>query len=308
MIGYWISFALLFPFILFAVPYSKIQSVKMFKIKLTPEMDKVANMRVVIMILYLWLWNFFYMAMFINNMICKYIFGGLIMIIIFMDLGNAMSYPRQRNWLERWLMVQDFIVGTVLTIYLIYIIPNADVKEIVIPIVAAVYGGLLTLVGVILTIKKSDKDRKEDDLKKARPIFAYNMLRQEPRLDIIVQKICVSDCTEQLQEACDVYVELENSYLSVFEIKRIYHDGKWICMQGNTTVLPNSKCILNFKFINNPLSLFLEIEDILGNAHYYQLFVLFLGVQSSNGMLLHTVREIKNISKENMEKIMKEEN
>ena len=116
MIGYWISFALLFPFILFAVPYSKIQSVKMFKIKLTPEMDKVANVRVVIMILYLWLWNLFYMSMFTKNMVCKYIFGGLIMIIIFMDLANAMSYPRQRNWLEKWLMVQDFIVGIVLTI------------------------------------------------------------------------------------------------------------------------------------------------------------------------------------------------
>ena len=101
MIGYWISFALLFPFILFAVPYSKIQTVKMFKIKMTAEMDKVANMRVVIMIFYLWLWNLFYMSMFTNNMVCKYIFGGLIMIIIFMNLANAISYPRQRNWIEK---------------------------------------------------------------------------------------------------------------------------------------------------------------------------------------------------------------
>lgn len=306
MIGYWISFALLFPFILFAVPYSKIQSVKMFKIKLTPEMDKVANMRVVIMILYLWLWNFFYMAIFTNNMICKYIFGGLIMIIIFMDLGNAMSYPRQRNWLERWLMAQDFIVGTVLTVYLIYIIPIADVKEIVIPIVAAVYGGLLTLVGVILTIKKSDKDRKEDEIKKARPVFAYNMLRQEPKLDAVVQRVCISDSSEQLQDACDVYVELENSNLSSFEIKRVNHDGTWVKMEGNTTVLPSAKCLLNFRFIDNPNSLFLEVEDQLGNNYYYQLFVLFLGTKSSNGMALHTVREIKSITKEEIEMIIKE--
>lgn len=308
MIGYWISFVLLFPFILFAVPYGKIQTVKMFKTKTTVEMDKVANMRVVIMILYLWLWNLFYMSMFTNNMVCKYIFGGLIMIIIFIDLANAMSYPRQRNWLEKWLMVQDFIVGIVLTIYLIYIIPNADVKEIVIPVVAAVYGGLLTLVGVILTIKKSDKDRKEDELKKARPIFAYNMLKLEPKLDVTVQKVCISDSTEQLQEACDTYVELENSPLSSFEIKRVYHDGKWVNMEGNTTVLPSSKCILNFRFVDKPLSLFLEVEDILGNEYYYQLFILYLGTQSSNGMNLHTVREIKSISKEEMEKILKEAN
>jgi len=306
MIGYWISFGLLFPFILFAVPYSKIQSVKMFKIKMTPEMDKVANMRVIIMILYLWLWNFFYMAMFTNNMVCKYIFGGLIMIIIFMDLGNAMSYPRHRNWLERWLMVQDFIVGIVLTVYLIYIIPNADVKEIVIPIVAAVYGGLLTLVGVVLTIKKSDKDRREDEIKKAKPMFAYNMLRQEPKLDVVMQRVCMSDTSEEVQSECDVYVELENSNLSSFEIKRIYHDGNWVIVEGNTTVLPSSKCLLNFRFSDKPTSLFLEVEDILGNKYYYQLFALFLGVKSSNGMALHTVREIKYISSVDMENIIRE--
>ena len=306
MICYWISFALLFPLILFAVPYSKIQYVKMFKIKLTTEMDKVANMRIVIMILYLWLWNFFYMAMFTNNMVCKYAFGGLIMIIIFMDLGNAMSYPRQRNWLERWLMIQGFIVGVALTVYLISIIPNADIKEIVIPIVAALYSGLLTLVGVILTIKKSDKDRKENEIKKARPVFAYNMLRQEPKLNAVVQRVCISDSSEKLQEACDVYVELENSNLSSFEIKRIYHDGKWIKMEGNTVVLPSAKCLLNFRFIDKSNSLFLEIEDQLGNSYYYQLFVLLLGTKSSNGMALHTVREIKNIAKEDMEALMKE--
>lgn len=306
MIGYWISFGLLFPFILFVVPYIKIQSVKMFKIKMTPEMDKVAKMRVVIMILYLWLWNFFYMAMFINNTVCKYIFGGLIMIIIFMNLGNAMSYPRQRNWLERWLMVQDFIVGIVLTVYLIYIIPNADVKEIVIPIVAAVYGGLLTLVGVVLTIKKSDKDRKEDEIKKAKPMFAYNMLRQEPKLDVVVQRVCMSDVSEEIKNECDVYVEIENSNLSSFEIKRIYHDGSWVIVEGNTTILPSSKCILNFRFFDKPTSLFLEVEDVLGNKYFYQMFVLFLGVKSSNGMALHTVREIKSISSVDMENIIRE--
>ena len=77
-------------------------------------------------------------------------------------------------------------------------------------------------------------------------------------------------------------------------------------MEGNTTVLPSAKCLLNFIFLDNPNSLFLEVEDQLGNNYYYQLFVLFIEVNPSTGMALHTIREIKNITKEEMEMIMKE--
>ena len=132
------------------------------------------------------------------------------------------------------------------------------------------------------------------------------MLRQEPKLNAVVQRVCISDSSEQLQDACDVYVELENSNLSSFEIKRVNHDFTWVKMEGNTTVLPSAKCLLNFRFIDNPNSLFLEVQDQLGNNYYYQLLVLFLGTKSSNGMALHTVREIKNITKEELEMLMKE--
>lgn len=66
------------------------------------------------------------------------------------------------------------------------------------------------------------------------------------------------------------------------------------------------KCLLNFIFMYHSQSLFLEVEDILGNLYYYQLFVLFLNAKSSKGLLLHTVREIKSISKADMKKIMME--
>ena len=60
-------------------------------------------------------------------------------------------------------MVFDFVLGVGLSIYLIYIIPNEGLQNIIIPIVSAVYGGLLTLVGVAWTIKKSDSDRKQEE-------------------------------------------------------------------------------------------------------------------------------------------------
>lgn len=68
-------------------------------------------------------------------------------------------------------MLQDFLVGIGLTVYLIYLIPEKELQTIILTIVAALYGGLITLVGVAWTIKKSDKDRKEDEIKHEKPYF-----------------------------------------------------------------------------------------------------------------------------------------
>ena len=70
-----------------------------------------------------------------------------------MNLARTFTYPKAKTGFLRWGLLQDFIVGVGLSIYLIYIIPNTKVKEIVIPIIAAIYGGLITLVGVAWTIQ-----------------------------------------------------------------------------------------------------------------------------------------------------------
>lgn len=71
-----------------------------------------------------------------------------------MDLAQSFSYPSNKTSLNKWVMLQNFLIGIGLSIYLIYIIPNNDVRTITIPIVAAVYGGFITLIGVAWTIKK----------------------------------------------------------------------------------------------------------------------------------------------------------
>ena len=306
MIGYWLSFALIFPLVLIGISSFKAIARRMSKIEITPEMEKIADEKAAKLVLFYWLCNLFYMSCFINNLACKYIFGGLIMLIIFTNLFKSFSYPKDRNPAETWSLLQDFIIGLGLSIYLIYIIPVYDIKEIVIPVVAAVYGGFITLVGVSWTIKKAEKDRKEEEIKKARPVFSYNMLKREPEFKDDIGKICMSSILEILDFSCDVYVELENSNLSSFELKRIFHDGKWTILEGNTIVLPSSKCLLNFKFTNEPRKIFLEVEDSLLNKYFYQLFVLALEADLSRGCVFHTVKEIKNITKEEMEMIMKE--
>ena len=177
-------------------------------------------------------------------------------------------------------------------------------KDVVIPLFAAVIGGSITLAGVYLTIKKADMIRKEDEIKKARPLFSFHIITEEPKLNAVMQHICFSDSNEKNVFAHVVFVELENSNLSSFEIKRIYHDDSWVGVEGNTVILPSAKCLLEYRFSESPTCIFLEIEDTLANIYYYHMSVLFLGCLASDGKNLHTVREIKRIEKKDMEKLM----
>lgn len=270
------------------------------------EQKKTATSKLGIMMLSIWYADFTFICMFMDWLIAFFILAGLYLTKMIYNVASVLVNRKDAISYPNFLIIGDFVLSFLLLTLLIYKIPDQTLQTIVIALTAALIGGLLTLLGVIMTIKKSDKDRREDEIKKARPVFAYNMLRQEPKLDAVVQRVCISDSSEQLQAACDVYVELENSNLSLFEIKRVYHDSTWVKMEGNTTVLPNAKCLLNFRFIDKPERLFLEVEDILGNLYYYQLFVLYLGTQSSYGMDLHTIREIKSISIDDMNNKIKE--
>ena len=309
MIGYWISFALIF----IAIPFGVV-GLKRWALKdkiLTPEQEKIGNTRLGLLIFFYWVCDLLYMSCFINNMVCQYIFGGLIMLVILMNVYNAVSQPKEKTGFERWGILQDFIIGVGISIYLIYIIPNADVKEIVIPIVAAIYGGVLTLVGVSLTIRKADKDRKEDETKKAQPIFAFNMLSAEP-IKQDFKKACFPMLDDELDKKCVVYVELENSNLSSFTMKKIYRDSEWLELVGNLTLIPENKCILSYGF-NEPFNMYLEVEDVLGKLHYYECKPLIMptpGTSSptkdSSGKIFHTLRSLREISKEDMEKNMQE--
>ena len=284
MIGYWISFGVLFPIILFGIGALKVWTKNNSKMEITPEMDKAANERMVRYILFYWLCNLFYMACFIKNDVCKYIFGGLILLIVFMNLVSVFTYPKERSKFEKWGMLQDFLVGVGLSVYLIYIIPNESVKEVVIPIVAAIYGGLLTLTGVAWTIRQGQKersedrkqleeDRKQEEIKRAKPLFSFSMLYGD-NIDVTGEKVCFAP--DDLGRF-ECYSFIENSEHSVFTMKRVFHDKKWIPLVGNTVCLPNSKTLFCFK-INEPFNrsndIVLEIEDSLGNKYYYSIFPL----------------------------------
>ena len=137
-----------------------------------------------------WLMDFFYMAIFnywMTNqqsqtiwLTWQFVFGGFGMIVIFYNLVRAFLSNAKKHWLG---LLQDFLWGIAITIYLIFLIPDDALQTIVLSITAAVYGGLLTLVGVAWTIKDNSERIKQE-----------RKLSIKPYLDVRYK--CFADITE----------------------------------------------------------------------------------------------------------------
>ncbi|MBQ8302567.1 MAG: hypothetical protein IJX97_03345 [Clostridia bacterium] len=162
----WLIFGAVFLLIPIAVANLKLIAEK--KINPTEDQKKNASLLCGFLILFYWLCDLFYMAFILDNLALKFIFGGLVMVIIFYNLSKAFVSGAPTF---KWGLIQDFVVGVIMSIYLVYIIPSSDLKEVVIPIVSAVYGGLITLVGVVLTIRETRKDIAKKDDFEAKPFF-----------------------------------------------------------------------------------------------------------------------------------------
>lgn len=235
--------------------------------------------------LFYWLCDLFFMSFIIDNLACKYIFGGLIMLIIFYNLSNIFttSKGKSRNGLIKWGMVQDFIIGIGLSIYLIYIIPDTDLREIISVIIAAIYGGLLTLVGVAWTIRHSIIQKREDELAKAKPLFTFNFFTEGAPI-VNNRKVCLVDDIQPtgnnealtLPRGRESYMELENSAQSSFTITRFYFDGAWHTVTANNTMLPSSRLLVQLFRVDTVTHPVMEIEDIFERKFYYDLMFLFL--------------------------------
>lgn len=307
MIGYWISFTLIAILIPIVLASFKTWEEKHFN--WTDEQKKNASINLFKYWMFYWLCDLFYMAYFLGNLICKFVFGCLIMVIVLMNVCFSFVSSNCKTAFQKIGLLQDFLVGIGLTVYLIYLIPEKELQTIILTIVAALYGGLITLVGVAWTIKKSDKDRQEDEIKHEKPYFSFNPQFHEISLNGS-EKACFPPIEGEHKYKSEVFVQLENSDKSSFILKKLYHDGKWFELEGNFTVLPSGKCFLSFYF-DSPLDIVLAVQDTLGNEYYYTLYVLMValvnGVElSSSDRPFHTLREIREISKDELSRLVKE--
>lgn len=200
----WLIFIIIIIVTPFAVAYVGV-CVKR-KNKLTKEQEKAIEVNVIKFVLFYWLADLFYMSFIIDSISCKYIFGGFILLIVFYNLTMSFLSNTKKDALQRVGLLQDFVVGMGLTIYLIYIIPGKQVeingvvtvddslRDIITTIVAAVYGGLLALIGVAWTIRKGDKDRKEDLMRIEKERKEEDRRKYSPVFSVVNKNIDMEKC------------------------------------------------------------------------------------------------------------------
>lgn len=134
--------------------------------ELTKEEKQKISINVVKYILLYWLFDLTYMGIFNGWVWTTFICGTLAVTFVLYNL--ALAFFNVVESLKGWLLL-ELLFGMGTAIYLIYMIPNESLQSIIVTIVAAVFGGLFTLIGVAWTIKKGDIDRKEDERKKNIP-------------------------------------------------------------------------------------------------------------------------------------------
>ncbi len=200
----WLIFIIIIIVTPFAVAYVGV-CVKR-KNKLTKEQEKAIEVNIIKFLLFYWLCDLFYMSFIIDSISCKYIFGGFILLIVLYNLTMSFLSSTKKDALQRVGLLQDFVVGLVLTIYLIYIIPGKQVeingvvtvddslRDIITTIVAAVYGGLLALIGVAWTIRKGDKDRKEDLMRIEKERKEEDRRKYSPVFSVVNKNIDMKKC------------------------------------------------------------------------------------------------------------------
>lgn len=297
----WLIFIIIIIVTPFAVAYVGV-CVKR-KNKLTKEQEKAVAVNVIKFVLFYWLADLFYMSFIIDSMSCKYIFGGLILLIVLYNLTMSFLSSTKKDALQRVGLLQDFVVGMGLTIYLIYIIPGKQVeingvvtvdnslRDIITTIVAALYGGLFTLVGVAWTIRKGDKDRKEDlmriekerkeeDRRKYSPVFSVvnKNIDMEKRVFIAlddvenIDKIVIqSDDTDNIRLQP---IRIENSSKVEFYVYGFLFDDEFYAAPEKFLIKKDYYFVVCFlkalRFARN-YEISLCIEDLIENKYSVKL-------------------------------------
>lgn len=130
----------------------------------------------------LWsLFNFEYKWMFVIGGGCCYLYA-LARVFKNVFYGKNNKELRLIQIIGNIIFYVTMIVG--LPFFLEYAgVDSKTIQNTIVPIYAAAIGGIMTLGGVAWTIKKSDKDSKEDDKKKYRPIVNFYKMKDNETIN-----------------------------------------------------------------------------------------------------------------------------
>ena len=261
-----------------------------------------AARRLIIFTFYLWFVDLFYMVSFNNWLVWIYMLGIILLLIA---IRNLIKVFLGKTEIFKKFILWDLLIALVLTAFLIYKIPEkyGSLQSIVTTIVAAVYGGMLTLTGVAWTIKrqeetrrediaKREEERKQEEIAKAKPIFSH-IIQYGIKQKFDNQLRCSFRPEEKDHGKILVIGLLENSDNSSFILDKMYYK-KWYKLNMNNFVLKNKQIYLYFytnklcKEWDEPFC-YLKVKDLLGNYFYYKLLYVNDGEYK---IVLNIIQEI----------------
>ena len=275
----------------------------------TIEQKKTTRINLIKYILFYWLADAFYIAIFSHSLLWQFITGGLCMVIIFTNLSNLVI---SRKVISKVAMLHDFVAGIAITIYLIYIIPNPSLQNIVLIIASALFGGLITLVGVAWTIK--DGHRREAESKRLEKIpyleveFGKWMLKEERGSDLPDLWLTITRSENDSCSSLGTSLEIRNIGLGMATNLKC----KWVSGEiVDNKVLPITllKCdnsyqlsvLTTAKLPDNETycidsSLIFEYKDLLENQYNQELNITFEVHRNYTTIISYKINAPKHIS------------
>ena len=245
----------------------------------TKEQHTRTSINTIKNIIYWWLLDCLYMAIFNQWKAWIFIFGGIILIRNLYILTVAFLNNYDKGAFFSVAMLIELLLAVAITIYLIYLMPDTNkLQTIVTAVVAAVYGGLLALVGVAWTIKKSDRDRAQAEIDRCKPLlFIYDIDTYHLSIRLPNKSVCINrKAAPHSPETRIVYrfndLIVHNSDFSYCSICGVILDNNYFSFVFNQVLnkdtcirLEIDECAIVERKIDN---VYLHIKDILNNDYY----------------------------------------
>lgn len=161
-----------------------------------------------------------------------------------------------------WLFV---IIGA---IFFINILPNERLQDMIVTVFAALVSGMLTLTGVIVTIKYNNFSGKGSTC----PLFTYNKIFNIEEYERAKRSCRAEFVCDDKENGCDLITEIQNSERSAITLTKIILINGLVAKQadicGNRVLLPGSSVALKFNYEFGSL-IYLQVADETGNMYYY---------------------------------------
>ena len=215
------------------------------------------------------------MSFIIDNLICRYMFGGILILYIFYNSTKAFISNIKPRII---FIVQDVFIGLGITIYLIFIIPNSDLRNVVTSVVSAVFGGYVTLLGVAWTIKDNIRNKKEDERIKNIPYIFVSDEQGKIILssyDVILKSIGENDDNVKMEITIDEF-NIKNSNNSNCIPFGFYLNDNFYKFDTKFFIERNTVFKISidhyYKIIEEEkeIELYLVFKDVLNNCYLYK--------------------------------------